>query len=179
MASYGATLKQHIPPPWVLVLIGLVLNVMAILVSSLVLDSINQNISALKAREAQNQYAITLDWNSVETLERKREVTLLHMHLANLAPANPKITQSLIDQLQLWTSTMVSELSVETVSEVMLAIDQSQQQFRNRIDSHYLDNLEVAEQVQSWEEKLVHYKNIALFLQIFGLALILARDLAR
>ncbi|MDF5657833.1 DNA mismatch repair protein, partial [Vibrio parahaemolyticus] len=32
------SLRRYIPPPWVLVLIGLVLNIGAIIVTSLVLD---------------------------------------------------------------------------------------------------------------------------------------------
>jgi len=82
-------------------------------------------------------------------------------------------------QLGVWVSGDVPEITVENLSEIMMMINQAQQSQRTRIDDFYLDNLTLSELLQSLEEQMTLYKNIALFLQIFGLALILARDLAR
>ncbi len=60
----------------------------------------------------------------------------------------------------------------------MRLINKAQQGQRNIIDELYLDNLSLTEAIQFVEEEMAYYKNIALFLQIFGLALILARDLS-
>ncbi|MGR5168552.1 DNA mismatch repair protein [Vibrio astriarenae] len=168
-----------IPPPWVLVLIGLVLNILAILVSSVLVESYNQRIGALSAQEAQNQYAIQLDWNGVETLERKREALLLHSHLSRSVELPQQTQAALIAQLQLWTALKENDLSLQMLPSAMMAIDNAQQGYRERIDTHYLNNLEIAEQIDALQDKVAHYRNIALFLQIFGLALIIARDLAR
>ena len=61
------------PPAWVFVLIGLVLNILAILMSSVVLDRLGEQIKALETTKQQNLYSIQLAWKTVETLERKRE----------------------------------------------------------------------------------------------------------
>ena len=61
----------------------------------------------------------------------------------------------------------------------MSEINQAQTNYRDRIDSYYLENLEVTEVMSSLYEKIAWHKSIGLFLQVFGLALILARDLAR
>ena len=82
-------------------------------------------------------------------------------------------------QLGVWVSGDVPEITVENLSEIMMMINQAQQSQRTRIDDFYLDNLTLSELLQALEEQMTLYKNIALFLQIFGLALILARDLAR
>ncbi|MDF5484549.1 DNA mismatch repair protein, partial [Vibrio parahaemolyticus] len=76
------SLRRYIPPPWVLVLIGLVLNIGAIIVTSLVLDKLGKQHSQLAEQTAENLYSIQLAWNSVETLERKREALLLHVHIS-------------------------------------------------------------------------------------------------
>ncbi|GAL11829.1 hypothetical protein JCM19233_2819 [Vibrio astriarenae] len=168
-----------IPPPWVLVLAGLILNILAILISSLVVDSYNQKISNLSAQEAQNQYSIQLDWNSVETLERKREALLQHMHISALVSVPSEVEVALMEQLRLWTAVEVTDLSQSSLETVLDAVDKAQFRYREWIDDHYLNNLEIAERITSIQDKVAHYRNIALFLQIFGLALIIARDLAR
>ncbi|MEF1303401.1 DNA mismatch repair protein, partial [Vibrio owensii] len=71
-----------LPPAWLLVLIGLVLNIAAIVLTSVVLDKLGKETSLLADQKADNLYSIQLAWNSVETLERKREVLLLHLHLS-------------------------------------------------------------------------------------------------
>lgn len=73
----------------------------------------------------------------------------------------------------------VSAIEITQLPNLMSEINQAQTNYRNRIDSYYLENLEVTEVMSSLEEKIAWYKSIGLFLQVFGLALILARDLAR
>ncbi|TDA70622.1 DNA mismatch repair protein, partial [Halomonas marinisediminis] len=46
-----------------------------------------------------------------------------------------------------------------------------------QIDDFYLNNLTINEQLVGLNETIAWYRNISLFLQVFGLALILARDL--
>ncbi len=89
------SLRSYIPPPWVLVLIGLVLNIGAIVLTSLVLDRLGKQYSQLAEQKAENLYSIQLAWNSVETLERKREALLLHLHIGQSAAIPSEIEQIL------------------------------------------------------------------------------------
>ena len=91
----------------------------------------------------------------------------------------PELKEAMRGQLGAWVSGEVPEITVENLSQVMMLINQAQQSQRTRIDDFYLDNLTLSELLQALEEQMTLYKNIAIFLQIFGLALILARDLAR
>ena len=69
----------RLPPAWAIVLAGLILNIMAIVMSSLVLDKIEAEKSEYNDRKYGNVYSIQLSWNTIETLERKREAILIHL----------------------------------------------------------------------------------------------------
>ncbi|CAH6890870.1 DNA mismatch repair protein [Vibrio sp. IB15] len=171
----------RLPPPWMIVLTGLVLNILAIVVSSLVLDKMVVEQAQYRERQQGNVYSIQLAWNTIETLERKRESMLLHMDISTSSNSavTPELEEAMRGQLGAWVSGKVPEITVENLSQIMMLINQAQQSQRTRIDDFYLDNLTLSERLQALEEQMTLYKNIALFLQIFGLALILARDLAR
>ena len=171
----------RLPPPWMIVLTGLVLNILAIVVSSLVLDKMVVAQAQYRERQQGNVYSIQLAWNTIETLERKRESMLLHMDISTSSNSavTPELEEAMRGQLGAWVSGKVPEITVENLSQIMMLINQAQQSQRTRIDDFYLDNLTLSERLQALEEQMTLYKNIALFLQIFGLALILARDLAR
>ena len=171
----------RLPPPWMIVLTGLVLNILAIVVSSLVLDKMVVEQAQYRERQQGNVYSIQLAWNTIETLERKRESMLLHMDISTSSNSSvkPELEEAMRGQLGAWVSGKVPEITVENLSQIMMLINQAQQSQRTHIDDFYLDNLTLSELLQALEEQMTLYKNIALFLQIFGLALILARDLAR
>lgn len=172
-------MKFAAPPAWLLVLTGLILNVLALLMSSIVLDRLSGDIAALSEQKDDNIYSIQLAWNSVETLERKREMVLLHLSQSGGKPITDKIGQMLQGQLSDWVSVPVPVVSPSTLPDLMMLINQTQQSYRNQIDEHYLNNITLSEKMVTLNEKIAWYKNIGLFLQVFGLALILARDLAR
>lgn len=173
-------MKRLWPAAWVLVLTGLVLNILAILLSSIVLDKLSSDKAQLSEQKAENLYSIQLAWNGVETLERKREALLLHLQLASQAPLSKSLDEALRGQLAIWVGDdIVAHVTPEHLPALMVQINAAQRHQRERIDDFYLQNLSLNERTLQLEERIAFYKNIALFLQIFGLALILARDLAR
>lgn len=168
-----------VPPAWSLVLVGLVLNILAIVMSSVVLDRLSAELSTLAEQKDENIYSIQLAWSSVETLERKREAMLLHLSQADDDEIDDALQTVLQGQLSAWLGGSVPQISRENLSPLMMQINQAQEGFRNQIDDYYLNNLTITEVMAALNEKIAWYKNIGLFLQVFGLALILARDLAR
>ncbi|EKK7176066.1 DNA mismatch repair protein [Vibrio alginolyticus] len=173
------SLRRYIPPPWVLVLIGLVLNIGAIIVTSLVLDKLGKQQSQLAEQTAKNLYSIQLAWNSVETLERKREALLLHVHISQSVAIPLELEEVLAGHLSSWVHNESDEIKIDQLPQLMSKINQAQASYRDRIDNYYIENVELNEVMAKQDEKIDWYKNIGLFLQVFGLALILARDLAR
>ncbi|MFA0071414.1 DNA mismatch repair protein, partial [Vibrio breoganii] len=89
------------------------------------------------------------------------------------------LDEALRGQLRSWVNDEVPAISLANLPKLMMLINSAQESQRSRIDDYYLDNLTLVELIQRLDEKMAFYKNIALFLQVFGLALILARDLAR
>ncbi|WP_047042106.1 hypothetical protein [Vibrio mexicanus] len=168
-------------PPWLLVLVGLILNVLAILMSSVVLERLGGDVTRYLEQKEENQHSIQLAWSSVETLERKREALLLHIQTAqNPDKAMDKnLSNALKGQMSVWVLGDVPDFKSEHLPELMMLIDQAQRAHRNKIDDYFLDNLAISEKVTALEDRIAWYKSVALFLQVFGLALLLARDLAR
>ena len=82
-------------------------------------------------------------------------------------------------QLSLWVDKDIPAISIANLPLLMQKINQAQEIQRNIINDLYLANVLIMETMQKMDEKSANYKNIALFLQILGLALILARDLRR
>lgn len=60
-------MKLSLPPAWLLVLVGLVLNILAILMSSIVLEDLGGEVAHLSQQKQDHLYSIQLAWNSVET----------------------------------------------------------------------------------------------------------------
>ncbi|CAK1703232.1 DNA mismatch repair protein [Vibrio sp. 10N.286.55.E10] len=169
----------RLPPAWAIVLAGLILNIMAIVMSSLVLDKIEAEKAEYNDRKFGNVYSIQLAWNTIETLERKREAILIHLDKPETVQPTTVLDEALRGQLRRWVSSEVPNISLANLPKLMMLINSAQESQRTRIDDYYLDNLTLVELIQRLDEKMAFYKNIALFLQVFGLALILARDLAR
>jgi hypothetical protein len=117
-----------------------------------------------------------LAWNRVETIERKHEVLLISLAQESIPP---QLNKALQQQLSGWIDGMPPTLTIDNLADINDKIELSQQRHRDQIDGFYLENLAISEVMAEMDHKISWYKSIGLFLQIFGLALILARDLAR
>lgn len=171
-----------VPPAWIIVLTGLVLNIFAILINSIVLDKYSERAAQLSESKNSNQQAIQLAWNQIETLERKKELLTIHLGQSNTdtdTDTDKAISSVLRQQISLWVGNQVPSVSPSNLIPILNALDEAQARQRNIIDELYFKNVSIMEVIQKMEASNANYKNIALFLQILGLALILARDLTR
>ncbi|GEA50661.1 hypothetical protein VIN01S_14650 [Vibrio inusitatus NBRC 102082] len=167
-------MKFDWPPAWLLVFLGLLLNVMAIVISSQILDDLARKNASLYEGQNNNLRSIQLAWNRVENLERKKETLLV---VLGHNDSNLAVNSELAKQIEVWTGKPVPELSINNLQTLSLMLEQEQNQQRDLIDKYYLNNISLLEMTSLNDMQISRYKNIALFLQIFGLALILARDL--
>ncbi|CCN72921.1 conserved hypothetical protein [Vibrio nigripulchritudo SFn118] len=169
------------PPAWLLVLVGLMLNILALLISSLVLEDYSQINARYQEKKEGNQHQIQLAWSRIENLERKREALLTFVTtLPTLSSEDALILeQDMSEQLESWVGQPAPNIAIGSLKELFQLIETAQQTQRNRIDDLYLENLELTDEMSQIHKDSAQYNNLALFLQIFGLALILARDLAR
>ncbi|CZF86363.1 MULTISPECIES: hypothetical protein [Grimontia] len=164
-------------PTWVIVATGLLMNVIAALMTNFVIDGLGEKAAVVEETQSSNNQLIQLTWQQVDALERRRETLLIILTTQQEGRELPKM---LVSQLLSSFSDMTeTALNMGNINKIMLGIDQQQDLLRNKIDTLYLDNLQLTDSYREIVSSISNYRNLALFLQILGLALIMARDLSR
>ncbi|GHA49269.1 hypothetical protein GCM10007086_23780 [Photobacterium aphoticum] len=168
-------------PTWVVVGLGLLLNIVSALMTNFYIDDATQQANTLVQQQQNNDKLISVVWQQVETLERKREhiMTMLTVSdgAGDVIPA--PVEAQLIKGLSDWIAQPPSRLRLATLPDVMTQLDTAQRTLRDKVDQLYLDNLRLVEIHGSKMEAISRMRNLALFLQVIGLAMVLARDLNR
>ncbi|OEE74832.1 hypothetical protein A1OQ_08385 [Enterovibrio norvegicus FF-162] len=164
-------------PTWAVVAIGLVLNIVAALMTNFVIDGLGEQSASVIETQTNNNQLIQLSWQQLDALERRRETIMVILavkpDMGSLPlPFSRRLLQSFNDM----SETAVTQHNMPLIMD---AIDQQQDLLRNKIDTLYLDNLQLADSQRDLGSKISAYRNLALFLQVLGLALIMARDLSR
>lgn len=168
-------------PTWVLVGIGLLLNVVSAFMTNFYIDDSTRQINSQIQQQASNDKLITLIWQQVETVERKKEhvLELLSNSEYMSKPLIPEIKNQVMSDLTYWLGDDVASLSITTLSNLMGKINTVQFEQREKINQLYLDNLELIDSYTSEMEYISQLRSLALFLQVIGLGLVLSRDLSR
>ena len=168
-------------PTWVVVGLGLLLNIVSALMTTFYIDDATQQANALVQHQQNNDKLISLVWQQVETLERKREHIMTILTVSDVAgEAIPApVEAQLIKGLSDWIAQPPSSLRLATLPDVMMQLDTAQRTLRDKVDQLYLENLRLVEIHGSKMEDISRMRNLALFLQVIGLAMVLARDLNR
>lgn len=172
----GGVVRTSIPT-WVIVAIGLVMNIVAALMTNFVIDDLGEQAGSYAETQRANAQLIQLTWQQVDALERRRETILTIMATR---PHEAVLPAPFVQQLLQPFSTMAAmPLHRDNLDTLMAGIDSQQDLLRNKIDTLYLDNLQLRDSEREISASISGYRNLALFLQILGLALIMARDLSR
>ncbi|WP_432468830.1 hypothetical protein [Agarivorans sp. Z349TD_8] len=166
---------------WV-VLIGLLFNIVAALMTNFYIDRVSQDAHGMVQRQQQHDKLIGQTWQQVDGLERKRE--LIYSLLASEAQTQRSIPvhvqQLVAKDLQYWLEQgEIPAISLDNLASLDFFIDKIQNSLRQRIDHWYLQNIDLSSRYTEQMATISALRNLALFLQIIGLALILARDLSR
>ncbi|PKF48801.1 hypothetical protein AT251_23515 [Enterovibrio nigricans] len=66
---------------WLVVATGLVLNIVAALMTNFVIDDLGENAASVAEQQFNNNQLIQLTWQQVDALERRRETLLIVMAL--------------------------------------------------------------------------------------------------
>jgi hypothetical protein len=179
--------------PWVLVTVGIVFNIVSALITSQLIDINNGNIQALETRKAALDVSIDSTWQNRQDVERKKEFILLLLQIGHSADAGAEkkvgdepfirshirtYLQGLVADYQLdgaeWDG--AQPLSAKMVVEIT---DQAKQRLLEDIDDTYFDRILLEKQQLPIKGNNSTLMAIALFLQLIGLILVLARDLKR
>ncbi len=158
---------------WLVVLIGLLFNISAALVTHFLIDGKTSQLNSLSMQVNNNEKEIGLLWGQIEGIERKRETLYL---LMNQEKIDDIIALQFSRLLALHLQEPVSLASIQRVDQ---KIDAYQTDLRNEIDNKFFLNLELVELQMYLQSDVSSLRNWSIFLQMIGLSLILARDLTR
>jgi len=167
--------------PWVLVAIGVVMNIGSALIVHTFVERNMSRIDALLQQSSTVDGRIDTLWRNYRKLEQQQEYFTLLLLSANpgaqLDAANTLISQAVQELIQRHDL----KLSLETVQVDRLQgiIRPIQQGLLDNIDAIYLEKINIEKQRTQLAERNQRLNSIALFLQLLGLILVLARDLAR
>lgn len=163
-------------PTWMIVMIGLVFNISAALVTHFVIEKKNDELSRLNTSAMSNNNEIGLLWGQIEAIEQKRDTLLILTQQGEVSAVIAPVISSI------FFSHLHQQLTIEELNDFSFVNDKIniyQQQVREQIDQRFLANLEYLEIESQYKKTISSLRNWSIFLQMIGLSLILARDLSR
>lgn len=171
--------------PWVFVLTGILFNVLSAVITHYFIGLNNDRINLIEGEIQNKQVLIDSLWQSKTEVERKKEFFILL--LAGDA-GDPELTQSYYrDYLNEVIEThglaaFRPRLQQQAGIDLEFLLDLSSAASKTIIDSinnSYFETLELQERKMPLESDNSRLFSIAIFLQVTGLILVLARDLRR
>jgi len=160
-------------PTWLVVLIGLLFNISAALITHFLIDGKTNQLNSLSMQMKNNEKEISLLWVQIEGIERKRETLYL---LVNQGQLDGVIANQFS---RLLSYHLHEQLPISDIQLIDNKIDAYQNDIRNEIDNKFFLNLELVELEMFLQSEISSLRNWSIFLQMIGLSLILARDLNR
>ena len=171
--------------PWVFVLTGIIFNILSAVITHYFIGLNNDQINVLE-RDIQNQQVLIESlWQSRIEVERKQEFFIL---LLSKQSDNPAIVEShyqeyladLVNIHGLKEFVSRKKQPMKNDIDLLLAISgAAQKAIIESINATYFESLELQEAIMPLEQNNSRLFSIAIFLQVIGLILVLARDLRR
>ncbi len=171
--------------PWVFVTTGILFNILSAVITHYFIGLNNDDINGIDRRINDKQVLIDSLWQAKTEVDRKQEFFIL---LLSGQPDNPELVERfyvdfvtrLIETYRL--PEFEDELGERDGAELDLALEISQaaqQSIIASINDTYFEMLELQEARMPLERANARLFSIAIFLQVTGLILVLARDLRR
>lgn len=171
--------------PWVFVLTGILFNILSAIITHYFIGLNNDQINFIEREVQKKQVLIDSLWQSKTEVERKKEFFIL---LLSGDPGDPAVTESYyrdylneiinIHGLDKFTTRMQKHTGADL--ELLLDLSSAaQKSIIESINNSYFEALELQEQKMPLEGDNSRLFSIAIFLQVTGLILVLARDLRR
>lgn len=171
--------------PWVFVLTGILFNILSAVITHYFIGLNNDEINRIDSDIQGKQVLIDSLWQSRVEVERKKEFFILLFANPNAAPGAGETVyraylQELIDSHGMQQFQASAERDNGAKLELLLDIsDAAQSAIIESINTTYFESLELREARLPLESDNSRLFSIAIFLQVIGLILVLARDLRR
>ncbi len=178
-------MTERLLAPWVFVLTGILFNVLAAVITHYFIGLNNDDIMALDREINRKQVLIDSQWQAKIEAERKEEFFILL--LATESAANDTLQQYFDDYLGELVKnhalgqfeTRMPTMSADNLGRLLEIGDAVQREIIDTINNAYFEILELQDAREPLERTNARLLSIAIFLQVTGLILVLARDLRR
>lgn len=169
--------------PWLLVSIGVVMNVLSALISQTLVERNMRQMDSLMDQSDSVQLRIDTLWNNFRSLERTQQYYSLLLLTANsgeqLEAARQLVHTGLTQVIKQHELAATVEPSSIDFTELNSILNAARNNLINRIDDIYLEKITAEKQRRHLHEQNERLRSIALFLQLIGLILVLSRDIVR
>lgn len=177
--------------PWVLVLTGIVFNIFSAIITSHFIGVNNNKIHGIEDKISSVKVRIDSLWQNRQDIERKKEFFLLLIQMregsqAGQSEKRAEVTDSYLENyleglvgdygLSGEILQSIGSLSPQGVIEIT---ELAKQRIVSDIDDIYLEKILLEKEKQPIVNRNSTLMGMALFLQLVGLILVLARDLSR
>ena len=171
--------------PWVFVLTGIIFNILSAVITHYFIGLNNDAINIIDREIQRKEVLIDSLWQSKNEVERKKEFFIL---LLSSKPDKPDVVETIYrDYLkEVMDSYGLKEFTPrmdrDTGSDLDLLLDLSgaaQKSVIESINNTYFETIELQETKMPLVRDNSRLFSIAIFLQVIGLILVLARDLRR
>jgi len=167
--------------PWVLVVVGIGFNIFSAIITNHFISANNEKSQQIASKISAIELRINTYWQNRQDVERKKEFILLYSQSGK--QTGDLFVKQYIEnyihglvkdyELKLDGDTNLSEQQIITI------IDRVKNIIVDDIDDIYLDKLLLEKQQHPINNDNAQLMSIALFLQMLGLILVLARDLKK
>jgi len=171
--------------PWVFVLTGIIFNILSAVITHYFIGLNNDAINIIDREIQRKEVLIDSLWQSKNEVERKKEFFIL---LLSSKPDKPDVVETIYrDYLKevmgsYGLKKFTPRMGRDTGNDLDLLLDLSgaaQKSIIESINNTYFETIELQETKMPLVRDNSRLFSIAIFLQVIGLILVLARDLRR
>jgi len=171
--------------PWVLVIVGISFNIFAAIITNHFISTNNEKLRLIEGKISDIELRINTYWQNRQDVERKKDFILLYSQSGQQTKdtfVDQHIQQYMLGLMQDYQ--LQSELQAMSQTrphdqQIIDIIDRVKEIIVNDIDDIYLDKLLLEKQKHPLNRDNARLMSIALFLQMLGLILVLAKDLRK
>ena len=175
--------------PWLLVVVGIAFNILSAVITNYFIDINNQEIHALEDKASSIELRINSFWQTRQDIERKRDVFLLLLQSRDDSAASDTNGNKAVvyAYVRAFLTKLIEDYglngqafdagSILSAQNMIEITEQAKQEIIARIDDVYLEKIILDKRKQPIASRNSTLMSLALFLQLVGLILVLARDL--
>lgn len=167
--------------PWVLVVTGILFNILSAVITHYFIGLNNSRLSQLEEQTQRINSQINNNWQQRQNIERKMEFILLLQQQGKLTedPFVLKHIEQFVHDLHgQYKITPATPLPLDSQKIIQL-VQKTQTQLVNNIDAIYFNQLTLDKEKNIISDNNSRLMSTALFLQLIGLILVLAKDFYR